>query len=262
MSSSSMHVAKTGLTAQQTRMQVIANNLANVNTVGFKSDRVNFESLLYQITKVAGDQTSEGTAMTSSLALGTGVRAINTEKKFSQGSMITTDNALDIAVDGDGFFQVLLPDGTMGYTRNGTFSRNSEGSMTTASGYVMQPQITIPSGAAQIAIAQDGIITAMLAGEAEPSELGQLTTATFANPRGLKPLGENFFAETSASGAASVGVPFTEGRGKLVQGSLESSNVNVVQQLVEMIETQRAYEVSSKSITAADEMMRYISNNL
>ena len=262
MSSSSMHVAKTGLTAQQTRMQVIANNLANVNTVGFKSDRVNFESLLYQITKVAGDQTSEGTAMTSSLALGTGVRAINTEKKFSQGSMITTDNALDIAVDGDGFFQVLLPDGTMGYTRNGTFSRNAEGSMTTASGYVMQPQITIPSGAAQIAIAQDGIISAMLAGEAEPTELGQLTTATFANPRGLKPLGENFFAETSASGGASVGVPFTEGRGKLVQGSLESSNVNVVQQLVEMIETQRAYEVSSKSITAADEMMRYISNNL
>ena len=134
--------------------------------------------------------------------------------------------------------------------------------MTTASGYVMQPQITIPSGAAQIAIAQDGIITAMLPGEAEPTELGQFTTATFANPRGLKPLGENFFAETSASGAASVGVPFTEGRGKLVQGSLESSNVNVVQQLVEMIETQRAYEVSSKSITAADEMMRYISNNL
>ena len=262
MSSSAMYVAKTGLTAQQTRMQVISNNLANVNTVGFKSDRVNFESLLYQISRSGGDQTSEDTALTSSLALGMGVRAVSTEKKFSQGSMITTDNALDVAVDGDGFFQILMPDGNIGYTRNGTFSRNADGLMTTSSGYVLQPQITIPSGSSQINISQDGLVTALLAGEAVPSELGQITLAGFANPRGLKALGENFLVETAASGAPAIGVPFTEGRGKLVQGSLESSNVNVVQQLVEMIETQRAYEVSSKSITAADEMMKYISNNL
>ena len=149
MSSSAMYVAKTGLAAQQTRMQVISNNLANVNTVGFKSDRVNFESLLYQISRSGGDQTSEDTALTSSLALGTGVRAVSTEKKFSQGSMITTDNALDVAVDGDGFFQILMPDGNIGYTRNGTFSRNADGLMTTSSGYVLQPQITIPSGSSK-----------------------------------------------------------------------------------------------------------------
>ena len=150
MSGSSMHVAKTGLTAQQTRMQVISNNLANVNTVGFKSDRVNFESLLYQITRLAGDPTSEGTALTSPLALGTGVRAVNTEKFFRQGSLISTDNALDIAIDGDGFFEVLRPDGTMGYTRNGTFSRNALGAVTTASGYILQPEINIPPGASNI----------------------------------------------------------------------------------------------------------------
>ena len=262
MSSSSMHVAKTGLTAQQTRMQVIANNLANVNTVGFKGDRVNFESLLYQISSVAGDPTSEGTALTSPLALGTGVRVVNTEKNFSQGGMITTGNALDVAIDGDGFFEVLRPDGVMGYTRNGTFSRAATGAITTASGYVLQPEITIPPGAAQISISQDGIVAAVLPGESAKTELGQITIATFANPRGLTPVGENFYTATSASGAASVGAPVEGGRGKLVQSSLEASNVNVVQQLVEMIETQRAYEVSSKSITASDEMMRFISNNL
>ena len=262
MSGSSMHVAKTGLTAQQTRMQVISNNLANVNTVGFKSDRVNFESLLYQITRLAGDPTSEGTALTSPLALGTGVRAVNTEKFFRQGSLISTDNALDIAIDGDGFFEVLRPDGTMGYTRNGTFSRNALGAVTTASGYILQPEINIPPGASNINISQDGIITATLPGESAITELGQITVANFANPRGLTPLGENFFMATPASGEAAIGAPFTGGRGKLVQGNLESSNVNVVQQLVEMIETQRAYEVSSKSITASDEMMRFISNNL
>ena len=255
-------ISKTGLDAQNKDIAVISNNLANASTIGFKKSRAVFEDLLYQNINQPGGRTAQDTEAPSGLMLGAGTKVVATQKIHTQGDMVTTDNALDIAIDGDGFFQVLLPDGTMGYTRNGTFSRNAEGSMTTASGYVMQPQITIPSGAAQIAIAQDGIITAKLAGEAAPTELGQVTTATFANPRGLKPLGENFFAETSASGAASVGVPFTEGRGKLVQGSLESSNVNVVQQLVEMIETQRAYEVSSKSITAADEMMRYISNNL
>jgi flagellar basal-body rod protein FlgG len=262
MSSSSMHVAKTGLTAQQTRMQVISNNLSNVNTVGFKSDRINFESLLYQISRVAGDPTSEGTALTSPLALGTGVRAVNTEKKFSQGAMITTDNALDLAIDGDGFFQVLRPDGTFGYTRAGAFSREATGLLVTPSGYAIQPEITIPPGASNISISQDGVVTANLPGENLLTDLGQINIATFANPRGLTPTGENFYAATLASGEPNAGVPVQEGRGKLVQGALESSNVNVVHQLIEMIETQRAYEVSSKSITAADEMMRFISNNL
>jgi flagellar basal-body rod protein FlgG len=262
MSSSAMHVAKTGLNAQQTRMQVIANNLANVNTVGFKRDRANFESLLYQVQRSSGEQTSEGTSLSSALALGTGVRAVNTQKLFSQGSMINTDNALDVAIDGQGFFQVLMPDNRVGYTRNGSFSRNAEGTLTTASGYVVQPEITLPAGATQINISQDGIVTALVAGAVAPEELGQLTVANFSNPRGLQPVGESFMVETTASGEPVVSNPLAEGAGKMLQGSLEASNVNVVQQLVEMIETQRAYEVSSKSISSADEMMRYISQNL
>lgn len=262
MSSSAMHVAKTGLNAQQMRMQVIANNLSNVNTVGFKRDRVNFESLLYQVRRSGGDQTSQGTALTSALAVGTGVRAVNTEKLHTQGSLINTDNALDIAIDGDGFFQVLLPDGRIGYTRNGTFSRSAEGTLTTASGYVVQPEITIPDGATQVNISQDGIVSAQIAGETQAQELGQLTISIFANPRGLQPIGESFLIQTDASGTANVTAPLEQGAGKLVQGSLEASNVNVVQQLVEMIEAQRAYEVSSKAISSSDEMMRYISNNL
>jgi flagellar basal-body rod protein FlgG len=257
-----MHVAKTGLNAQQIRMQVIANNLSNVNTVGFKRDRVNFESLLYQVRRSGGDQTSQGTALTSALAVGTGVRAVNTEKLHTQGSLINTDNALDVAIDGDGFFQVLLPDGRIGYTRNGTFSRSADGTLTTASGYVVQPEITIPDGATQVNISQDGIVSAQIAGETQAQELGQLTISIFANPRGLQPIGESFLIQTDASGIANVTAPLEQGAGKLVQGSLEASNVNVVQQLVEMIEAQRAYEVSSKAISSSDEMMRYISNNL
>ena len=262
MSSSAMHVAKTGLNAQQTRMQVIANNLSNVNTVGFKRDRANFESLLYQVQRSSGDQTSEGTTLSSALALGTGVRAVNTQKLFSQGSLINTDNALDLAIDGQGFFQVLLPDNRLGYTRNGSFSRNAEGTLTTASGYVVQPEIVLPAGATQINVSQDGIVTALVAGAVAPQELGQITVANFSNTRGLQPVGESFMVETNSSGAPVVTAPLAEGAGKLLQGSLEASNVNVVQQLVEMIETQRAYEVSSKAISSSDEMMRYISQNL
>ncbi|MEN8892162.1 flagellar basal-body rod protein FlgG [Planktotalea arctica] len=262
MSSNAMHVAKTGLNAQQTRMQVIANNLANLNTVGFKSDRANFESLLYQVKRSGGDQTSEGTALTSALALGTGVRAVNTQKLYSQGGMVNTDNSFDLAIDGQGFFQVLMPDARVGYTRNGSFSRSAEGTLTTASGYVVQPEIQIPEDAIEVNVSQDGIVSARSADQDEPQEIGQLTLASFANPRGLQPVGESFLVQTIASGEPTVAAPQAQGIGKLVQGSLESSNVNVVQQLVEMIETQRAYEVSSKAITSSDEMMRYISNNL
>ena len=260
--SNAMHVAKTGLNAQQTRMQVIANNLSNLNTVGFKSDRVNFESLLYQVKRAGGDQTSEGTNLSSSLALGTGVRVVSTQKLYSQGGMINTDNSFDLAIDGQGFFQVLMPDGRVGYTRNGAFSRSAEGTLTTASGYVVQPEIQIPAEALDVNISQDGIVSVRSAGQDTPQEVGQLTLAAFANPRGLLPIGESFLVETTASGAPTVAAPLEQGVGKLTQGALEASNVNVVQELVEMIETQRAYEVSSKAITASDEMMRYISNNL
>ena len=262
MSSSAMHVAKTGLNAQQTKMQVIANNLANVNTTGFKRDRANFESLLYQTIRSGGAQTADGNMLTSSSTVGTGVNMVNTQKLYSQGSLISTDNSLDLAIDGSGFFQVLMPDGRIGYTRNGTFSRNGEGTLTTSSGYVLQPEIGIPDNVSEINVSADGIVSVNLAGETQPQEVGQLTLANFANPRGLQPVGETFAVETPASGAPIEGAPLNGGFGKLVQGYLEGSNVNVVQQLVDMIETQRAYEVSSKSISSVDEMMRYLSNNL
>ena len=262
MAINAMHVAKTGLNAQQVRMQIISNNLANVNTNGFKRDRANFESLLYQIIRSSGAQTSVDTELTSGFSVGTGVNIVNSNKLHSQGSIVSTDNSLDLAVDGGGFFQVLLPDGQVVYTRNGAFSRNNEGILTTNSGFIIQPEIAIPEGVTEINVSADGLVSVQVAGEAEAAEVGQLTLANFANPAGLQPIGENFAVETPASGAPAIGNPFGEGFGKLVQGSLEASNINVVQELVDMIETQRAYEVSSKSISAVDEMMRFVSNNL
>jgi flagellar basal-body rod protein FlgG len=262
MSTFAMHVAKTGLNSQQVKMQVIANNLANVNTTGFKSDRANFESLLYQILRGAGENTSENTSLTSGLSVGTGTRLLNTSKLFTQGSLIDTGNSLDLAVEGDGFFQVLMPDGRIGYTRAGAFSRNAEGTVTTASGYPLQPEIQIPEDALSINVSSDGIVTVQLPGGVEAEEVGQITLADFPNKQGLQPNGESMLIETPASGAPIVANPFQEGMGRMVQGAVESSNVNVVQQLVDMIETQRAYEVSSKTITSVDEMMRYIAQNL
>ena len=262
MSTSSMHVAKTGLNAQQTRMQIIANNLANVNTTGFKRDRANFETLLYQVRRTAGDQVTAEANLTSSFSVGTGARIVNTTKMMTQGSLVTTDNALDVAIEGGGFLQVLLPDGRVGYTRNGAISTNAEGVLTTSSGYVLQPEIAIPDGAQQINISRDGIISVLVAGGVGAEAVGQLNIADFTNRTGLQPIGESFFVETDTSGAAIVGVPNEGGLGRIIQGALEASNVNVVTELVEMIETQRAYEVSSKSITSVDEMLRYISQNL
>src|SRR6056300_807602 len=262
MSTFAMHVAKTGLNSQQIKMQVIANNLANVNTTGFKADRANFESLLYQILRGAGDNTSENTSLTSGLSVGTGTRLLSTSKLHTQGSLINTGNSLDISIEGDGFFQVLMPDGRVGYTRSGAFSRNSEGKVVTASGYPLQPEIQIPADAATITVSSDGIVSVQTPGEVEAQEVGQITLADFSNRQGLQPNGESMLIETPASGAAIIANPFAEGMGRLVQGSLESSNVNVVQELVDMIETQRAYEVSSKSISSVDEMLRFLSQNL
>ena len=262
MGINAMHVAKTGLNAQQVRMQIISNNLANVNTNGFKKDRANFESLLYQVIRSSGAQTSVDTELTSGFSVGTGVNIVNSNKLHSQGSIVSTDNSLDLAIDGGGFFQVLLPDGQIVYTRNGAFSRNDEGVLTTNSGFIIQPEIAIPAEATKINVSADGIISVQVPGQVEAQEVGQLQLADFQNRRGLEPIGENFYVETIASGPPILENPFAAGFGKLVQGSLESSNVNVVQELVDMIETQRAYEVSSKSISSVDEMLRFLSQNL
>ena len=200
--------------------------------------------------------------LTSSFSVGTGARIVNTQKAHSQGSLITTDNSLDLAIEGGGFFQVLLPDGRIGYTRNGAFSTNNEGVLTTSSGYVVQPEIAIPDGVTQINISRDGIISVLVAGAVGADAVGQMQIADFTNRGGLQPIGESFFVETDTSGDPIVGNPQDVGLGRLIQGALEASNVNVVTELVEMIETQRAYEVSSKSITSVDEMLRYISQNL
>lgn len=262
MTANAMHVAKSGLNAQQVRMQVIANNLSNVNTTGFKKDRANFETLLYQVRRYAGDQTSENTRLNSSFAIGTGVKIVNTEKMHSQGSLMMTDNALDLAIEGTGFFQVLLPDDRIAYTRNGAFSRNAEGTLVTSSGYVVQPEIQIPDEATSISVSSNGTVSVTVPGQVGAQEVGQLTLADFSNLSGLQPIGQNFLVESEASGAPILSNPLEQGFGKLVQGALESSNVNVVQELVDMIETQRAYEVSSKAITSVDDMLRFISNNL
>tara|TARA_Y100000992_G_scaffold281225_1_gene228834 strand:+ start:443 stop:1216 length:774 start_codon:yes stop_codon:yes gene_type:complete len=257
-----MHVAKTGLNAQQVRMQIISNNLANVNTNGFKRDRANFESLLYQVIRSSGAQTSVDTELTSGFSVGTGVNIVNSNKLHSQGSIVSTDNSLDLAIDGGGFFQVLLPDGQIVYTRNGAFARNNEGTLTTSSGFIIQPEIVIPAEATKINVSSDGIVSVQIPDQVDAQEVGQLQLADFQNRTGLQPIGENFYIETTASGPPVLENPFAAGFGKLIQGSLESSNVNVIQELVDMIETQRAYEVNSKAITSVDEMLRFVSNNL
>ena len=255
-------VAKTGLDAQQTRMAVVSNNLANVNTTGFKQDRAVFEDLLYQNVRQSGAQSSQDTQLPSGMNIGTGVRIVATEKLFTQGSMLNTENALDVAIKGRGFFQVLLPDGNLAYTRDGTFQRNAQGELVTASGYLVQPSITVPDGAQSVTIGTDGTVSVQLAGQPTPSQVGSLETVDFINATGLQPIGENLYIETASSGAAQAGTPGLNGFGSVVQGVLEGSNVNVVAELVSMIETQRAYEMNSKAISTNDQMMQYLNNNL
>jgi flagellar basal-body rod protein FlgG len=254
--------AKTGLDAQQTRMSVTSHNLANVSTTGFKKGRAVFEDLLYQNVRQVGGSTSQDTVAPTGLSLGTGVRVVATEKQYTQGNMQTTGNGLDLAVNGRGFFQVLLPDGTMGYTRDGDFEVNPQGELVTASGYRVQPGITIPDGMQSITIGKDGVVTAKLDGEAQPTQIGTLQLVDFINPAGLQPKGENILVESAASGAPQTGTPGLNGLGYVEQGSLEASNVNVVEELVNMIETQRAYEMNSKAISTTDQMLQYLTQNL
>jgi flagellar basal-body rod protein FlgG len=259
---SALWAAKTGLDAQQTRMSVISHNLANVNTTGFKKDRAVFEDLLYQNVKQVGGSTSQDTVAPTGLSIGTGVRVVATEKNYTQGGLTNTGNSLDVAINGRGFFQVLMPDGSFGYTRDGSFKMSAEGELVTSSGYHVQPGITIPAGAQSITIGTDGIVSAQLAGQSAPTQIGTLQLTDFVNPAGLQPRGENMVVESAASGPAQTSTAGLNGLGTLQQGSLEGSNVNVVEELVNMIETQRAYEMNSKAISTTDQMLQYASNNL
>ena len=257
----SMWIAKTGLDAQQKRMSVISNNLANVNTTGFKRDRASFEDMLYQKLRQPGAQNTTTEQAPTGLMLGTGVRIVSTEKTHVQGSLVSTKNALDLAIQGEGFFQIAMPDGTLAYTRDGSFKLSATGQLVTANGALLQPPVTIPANVASISIGQDGTVSVENA-TGGTQNIGQIQTARFVNPAGLQAIGQNLLKETPASGAATVGAPGQTGAGQLMQGALEASNVNVVEEMVNMIETQRAYEVNSKAISAVDGMLRFLNNNM
>jgi flagellar basal-body rod protein FlgG len=258
----SMWIAKTGLDAQQMRMSVISNNLANVNTTGFKRDRAAFEDMLYQNLRQPGGQVSATENAPTGLMMGTGVRVVATEKNHAQGSLMTTQNALDMAILGDGFFQIAQADGTMAYSRDGAFKLSTDRQLVTANGAPIQPAITIPDNAASITIGQDGTVSAELNSGGGSQVLGTIQLARFVSPAGLQPIGQNLYKETQASGAPQILQPSLGGAGKLQQGSLETSNVNVVEEMVNMIETQRAYEINSKAISGVDGMLRFLNNNM
>ncbi len=251
----SLWIARTGLDAQQTQLDVISNNLANVSTNGFKRARAVFEDLLYQNMRQPGAQTSQQTQVPTALQLGTGVRPVATARVFTQGNLQKTDNALDVAINGNGFFQVQLPDGTTGYTRDGSFQKDNQGQIVTSEGYPLQPAITIPADALSVSIGGDGTITVTQPGAAAPTELGAIQLASFVNNGGLLSIGQNLFLETAASGAPTPNAPGANGAGSVNQGYVETSNVNVAEELVTMIQTQRAYELNSKVISTSDAML-------
>jgi flagellar basal-body rod protein FlgG len=252
----SLWIAKTGLDAQQTQMDVIANNLANVSTNGFKGSRAVFEDLLYQTLRQPGAQSSQQTQIPSGLQIGTGVRPVATERLMTQGNLSQTGNQLDVAISGAGFFQVLMPDGTTAYTRDGSFQTDSQGQLVNSSGFPIQPNLTIPANSLSVTIAQDGTVSVTQAGVTAPVQIGNLQLATFINPAGLQSMGSNLYQETASSGTPSTTVPGTNGSGLLNQNYVETSNVNVVEEMVNMIQTQRAYEINSKAITTSDQMLQ------
>ncbi|WP_200232148.1 flagellar basal-body rod protein FlgG [Rubrivivax gelatinosus] len=253
-----MWISKTGVQAQDAKLQAIANNLANVNTVGYKRDRVMFEDLFYQVEQTPGAQRSDGTTAPTGTLLGNGTRLLGTQKVFTTGNLQNTGQALDVAIVGNGFLQVALPNGDTAYTRAGQLQVNADGKLVTAQGLAIVPEITVPAGATEITIGESGLVSATVPGSTTPSELGQLTVAGFVNPAGLRPTGENLFVETAASGNASVGNPGADGLGKLKQGALEASNVQVVEEMVEMIAAQRSYEMNTKVLSAADNMLQVL----
>lgn len=257
-----LYISKTGLAAQDVKLATISNNLANASTVGFKRDHVNFEDLLYQIQRQPGGQSSQDTQLPSGLQLGTGVRVVATQKQFTGGGLQVTEQGLDMAINNRGFFQIQLPNGETAYTRNGEFHLNNNGEIVNASGYLLQPNITVPENASNITVSTDGVITANIFGVPEPQQLGDIQLTDFVNPAGLQSLGGNLFIPTAASGEAQTGTPGLNGLGSITQGALETSNVDIVEEMVNMITTQRAYEMNSKVVSTADQMLQFISQNL
>ena len=255
----SLWISKTGLDAQQMQLDTISHNLANVATNGYKRAHAQFEDLHYQNLRQAGSQETQQTTLPTGLQLRTGVRPVGTSRVFTQGNLNRTENPLDIAINGNGFLQVQMPDGTTAYTRDGAMKIDAQGQLVTANGYPVTPAITIPQNATNVSIGADGVVTAMTPGAATPAQVGQIQTATFVNPGGLDPAGQNLFRETAASGTPTVGAPGLNGHGTISQGYVETSNVNVVEELVSMIQTQRAYEINSKAIQTADQMLGRLS---
>jgi len=255
-------VSKTGLSAQDTNLSTISNNLANASTVGFKRDRAVFEDLLYQIQRQPGGQSSQDTELPSGLQLGTGVRVVGTQKEFTSGSLQVTGQNLDIAINGSGFLQVLLPSGETGYTRNGQMHLNQNGEIVDANGFLLEPSITVPQDAVSITIGKDGAVSVRLAGQPAESQIGNITLADFINPAGLQAIGSNMFVETTSSGTPTVGTPSQDGLGSTEQGMLEASNVDVVEEMVNMITTQRVYELNSKVLSTVDQMLAFITQNV
>jgi flagellar basal-body rod protein FlgG len=257
-----LFVAKTGLSAQDTSLKVISNNLANVSTVGFKKDRAVFEDLLYQIKRQPGAQSAQESQLPSGLQLGSGVRTVGTQKLFSTGDLQITDEPFDVAINGRGFLQVVQPNGEIAYTRNGQLHLNGDNQLVTAEGFQLEPAITLPAEVQTFTVGLDGTVQVTLAGDPDPQEIGQLELADFVNPQGLQAIGQNLFLETAASGAPVLAAPGDSGTGLLQQGMLEGSNVNAVEELVNMITTQRAYELNSKVISTADEMLSFVTQQL
>lgn len=255
-------VSKTGLEAQDIALSNISNNLANAATTGYKKERAVFEDLIYQVQRQPGAQSSQNTQLPSGLQLGTGVRTVGTQKQFTQGDLNMTEQPLDLAINGRGFFQILMPDGDIAYTRDGTFHLDAEGNLVTANGYLLEPNIEVPEQTTTITVGTDGIVTAVSEGEIDPVEIGNIDIVDFVNSAGLQAIGNNLFLETAASGAPSEGVPSFDGFGAIVQGALESSNVTIVEEMVDMISTQRAYEMNSKVVSTADQMLGFITSNL
>ncbi|AJQ96777.1 flagellar basal-body rod protein FlgG [Gynuella sunshinyii] len=255
-------VGKTGLEAQDISLSTISNNLANVSTTGFKKDRAVFQDLIYQIQRQPGAQENQDSQLPSGLQLGTGVRTVGTQKIFSQGDLQITDNPLDLAINGRGFFQIVLPDGTIAYTRDGTFTQNADGEVVNNSGYLLEPTIQLPEQTSTVTIGSDGTVSVVSPGDNLPQEIGTIEIVDFINPTGLQAIGNNLFLETASSGEPQIGVPSEEGFGKIVQGALESSNVKIVEEMVDMIATQRAYEMNSKVVSTADQMLGFITSNL
>ncbi len=256
----SLWTSTTGMSAQNLNMDVIANNLANVSTSGFKKGRADFQDLLYQIMKVPGSPTSADTRSPTGIQVGLGVKPAAVTKVFTEGDIVQTENPLDVAIEGAGFFQVALPDGNTAYTRAGNLKLDGEGRLTTSDGYVIQPEIVIPEDAREITISEAGVVSAILGDDTTSTELGNLDLADFVNEAGLTAIGKNLFRETESSGAAAIGTPGTEGYGRLLQGYVENSNVNLVEEMAHMITTQRAFEINSKVVTTSDEMIQTTTN--